>query len=386
MSTRALGLGLSCVLLTLGGGTIGQARSAGGAKVAVAHPVVRQVSDYEEFTGRIEPAESVEVRARVTGYVWRVVYKPGATVKQGDLLFEIDPRVQQAELKKAEAEVKAADARLMRVTADLDRAKVLMRGRGAISREEFNAIVAKQEETKAAADGARACLTLAQLNLSFTRINAPITGRISRPSQTVGNLVRGDRTPLATLVSVDPVHVAFEMAESTFLGLSRQARQGKAKAAPVQMRLADEEGYPHRGKLDYVDIRVKAATGTVRCQAVFANPDGLLLPGMFARVRVATSAPHKALLIAEQALLPFNSKRGESPAVLVVNAKGVVERRPVKLGARQGTLRVITKGLDTADQVVVEGLKDLRPGATVKPQKVAMPGAAPEKPEAGDEK
>jgi RND family efflux transporter MFP subunit len=388
MTIRAVGLCLTCALLLLtssvdGGRAVPPvagllARQA--EQVAVARPIVREVADFEVFTGRVEAGATVELRARVTGELVKVGFKGGDRVKKGDLLFEIDPRTFKAELDRAEAEVERAEARLKRAAADLDRANRLVRNR-AMSREELDVIVAAAGEARPAVTAAKASREVTALNLSFTRITAPIDGRISRPLVTEGNLVLGSNTPvttithLATIVSVDPVQVGFEVDERTHLRLARKRAEARAKrekepSVSVHMGLADEEGFPHRGAVDAIDVTANPGTGTVRWHAQFPNHDDLLLAGLFARVRLGTGAPHKALLVAEEALR--KDPKGAS-VVLVVNAKGVVERRAVTVGARHGSLREIRAGLDADDQVVVAGHAKAKLGSTPDVRKVDMP-------------
>jgi RND family efflux transporter MFP subunit len=293
------------------------------------------------------------------------------------VLFEIDPRPYQAQYDQALAVIALNEARLKLATANLDRAKKLMQTTpGVISQEEFNKCVGEKDEATAALIVAKAALEVHKLNLEFTKVKAPITGKIGRPTLTAGNLVNQDQTQLATLVSIDPVHVNFDLDERTYLRIARLWRDGKLKLEnetqlPVQMGVADETGFSRQGKVDLVDHQVKPATGTIGWRAVFANPDGLLLPGMSARVRLTTSAPYKALLIVEKAVgsLPRGGK-----IVLVVNDKNVVETRPVKLGTLHDGLRVVTEGLKAEDKVVVSGLSNLADGDTVKAETVEMPG------------
>jgi RND family efflux transporter MFP subunit len=389
MTIRVLGLCFTCSLLLLTAGSVGGVRpvpklarrlAQQAEKVAVANPVIREVADYQDYTGRVEAGATVELRARVTGELVKVGFKAGERVKKGDLLFEIDPRTYKSELDRAEADVERAEARLRRAAADLERAKRLIRNR-AISQEEMDVIVAAMGEARPAVHAAKASREIAALNLSFTRITAPIAGRIGRPLVTEGNLVLGSNTPvttithLATLVSVDPVQVGFDVDERTHIRLARQKvkARSKGKTEPVftvHVGLADEEGFPHRGPVDAIDTTVNPGTGTVRWHAMFPNSDDLLLPGMFARVRLVTGPPHKALLVAEDALIEGPRQRW---SVLVFNAKGVVESRAVTLGLLQGSLREIRAGLDSKDQVVVSGRAYAEPGTSPRVRRVDMP-------------
>jgi RND family efflux transporter MFP subunit len=349
-------------------------------EVAVSRPVTREVTDYEEFTGRTEAVQAVDLRARVTGYVDKVNVKEGGEVKQGDVLFEIDPRPYQAELDRADAEVVRAEAHLKRASADHERAKKQLAGK-AISQEEFDHAAGEREEAEASLRVARAGREAARLNLSFTRVAAPISGKVGRALLTPGNLAVADTTSLATVVSVDPMAVFFDVDERSLLRLARLQREGKGKAerdaeVPVLLALPDDEGFVHRGKVAGTGVRVDPNTGAVRWQATFANPDGLFLPGMFVRVRLLTGAPHKALLVPESAVATRATTKDE-PYVLVVTGKDVLERRPVKLGLADDGLRVVTEGVTADDRVVVDLsgslLRGAQPGTKVKPKEVPIP-------------
>jgi RND family efflux transporter MFP subunit len=369
---------LACPLLLL---TASAACSAAPPEVPVSRAVAAEVTDYEDFTGRVEAAQTVDLRARMTGFLIKMAFRAGAAVKQGDLLFEIDPRPYQAELDKAQAAVARAEAHLKRLTADFERAKKLMAG-GGIGAENFGRIAGDREEAEAALHAAQAARDVAKLNLSFTKVTAPIAGKIGQPALDAGNLVVADTTSLARIVSVDPMYVYFDIDERTFLRLLRTRRADQARGErelelPVMIGLSDEDGYPHRGTVDFIDNRVDPANGTIRCRAAFANRQGQLLPGMFARVRLATGAPHKALLVPETAV---GSDQGQK-YVLVVNAQKVLERRAVRLGSHQGGLREILEGLTAAERVAVD-LTKARLRTTITPKDVAIP----ERPEPPREK
>jgi RND family efflux transporter MFP subunit len=388
MNTRLLCLALSGALLLVSGGLLGgqDARFAEPPKypakylrdnpltVEVSQPITREVIDYEDFTGRTEAVAKVDLRPRVTGYIDKVNVKEGAAVKRGDVLFEIDPRPYKAELDQVNAELVLAEARLKKADAELERAKALLKAKG-ISQEEYASTEADHLVAQAGVQAARARRERAQLNLEFTRVTAPIDGKIGRPALTAGNLAVADTTSLATLFSVDPMYVAFDLDERTLLRLRLKA--GKDGELPVLMALANEDGFPRRGKVESVGAQVDPNTGTVRCRATLPNADGVLLPGMFVRVRLVTSAPYKALLVAEQAVV---SDQGQK-FVYVVNDKNRAERRTVKLGSTQdGGLRVVTEGLKADEWVVVKGFKVVEVIPTVEPKKVAMP-IKPPKPE-----
>jgi RND family efflux transporter MFP subunit len=374
MISRTIGLGmLACVLLLPDSAPGDDRPKAKVPTVTVARPVIREVSDFVDLTGRVEAASSVVVRPRVTGELSKVAFKEGDTVKKGDLLFEIDPRLYQAEANKVNADLELAEARLKRVSADLERMKKLLAAR-AMSKEEYDAALCAVTEAKSAVQAARAAGDITRLRLAFTKVTAPITGKITRPLLTVGNLIQADQTRLATIYSVDPMLVAFEVDERTILSLLRLKRERQQPAMPIRMGLAGEEGFPHRGKVDSTGIHVDPQSGTVRCTASFTNEDGVLLPGMFARVRVTTSAPHDALFVSEEALYLHGGKRSDAgKAVAVVNAKNSVELRRVTLGRSDGSLREVTAGLKAQDRVIVNWTKDAPIGSTVEVKEVRMP-------------
>src|SRR5215472_10741646 len=273
-------------------------------KVTVSQPVRREVVEWEEYTGRLEAVESVEVRARVNGYLQSIHFKNGATVKQGDLLFVIDPRPYQAELERAKAELALASVRLERTGKDLGRAQMLVRSR-AVSEEEVDTRVSDQRQAQESVQAARAMVNAAQLNVEFTQVRAPISGRISRNLVSVGNLINGGTTQstvLTTIVSLDPIYCYFEADERSFLRGIRQSRNGdrangRTSKQPVYVALADEEGFPHQGSIDFVDNRLDQNTGTITVRAVLPNSDLLLTPGLFARVRVSAGDKYKALML-----------------------------------------------------------------------------------------
>jgi RND family efflux transporter MFP subunit len=373
MNVRSACLLFACCLAAVAGGTTaGQDKpktEKAPLKVEIAQPIVREVVDYENFTGRTEAAQSVEIRARVTGYLEKVSFRDGEKVKKGDLLFEIDPRPYQSEATRAEAEVAKAGARLKRATAELERAKKLKDGK-TIGEDEFNRIQGDQEVAAAELAAARATLEAAKINLTFTKVTAPISGRIGRRMLDPGNLVKADETALATIVSLDPIYVSFDLDERSYLDLRKAAREGKFKesGAPIQLALANEEGFPHQGKVDFVDNHADPNTGTIRVRALFPNADGVLLPGLFARARLSVSEPYKAVLVPETALGSANGQR----YLFVVNEKNVIERRPVKLQQRYDNSRVVKEGLKAGEWVIVKGLEDVREGQTVEPKKVDL--------------
>jgi RND family efflux transporter MFP subunit len=353
-------------------------------EVVVSRPVVKEIIDYNDFTGRTEAVASVEVRARVTGYLDKVLFTEGDDVKQGQPLFEIDPRTYHADVNRADAVLQQAKARLARLELDFKRAAPLLPSQ-AISREDYDKIVGDREEGKAAVGIAEAARDLAQLNLGFTKVLAPISGRASRQLIDPGNMVKADETALTTIVTLDPIYAYFDVDERSVLKFRRLMEAGKVKAArdsvsPVQMGLVDEEDekgnplFPHAGVINFADNRVDAMTGTLRLRGKFDNPKHFLAPGLFVRVRVPIGTPHRAILISERAL---GNDQGQK-FVYVVNDKSEVVYRRVTVGAMQDGLRVIDEGLAQNEQVVVDGLQRVRPGITVQPKPVeTSPSSGP---------
>ncbi len=348
-------------------------------EVFVSTPVSEEITEYEDFTGRLESPEAVEIRARVTGYLEEVKFKEKVRVdvQKGDVLFLIDPRSYKADLDRAEANAVQARVRQQRLEYDYQRASDLL-ARKAISREEYDKIAGDRAEAEAAVKVAEATVTSARVNYGYTKVFAPMTGRISRRLVDPGNLVKADQTVLATVLSLNPLYAYFDVDERTVLRIRRLIRGGTVKSArevevPVQMELADEEGFPHKGKIDFVDNKVDPGTGTLRVRAVFTNDDELLSPGLFVRVRVRIGVPHKALLIAERAL---GTDQGQK-FVYVVNDKGEVAYRAVKVGSLHQGRRVIESGLTGTEKVIVSGLQRVRQGSTVQARVVPMPGPGP---------
>ena len=354
-------------------------------KVTVSQPINREVVEWEEYTGRLEAVESVEVRARVNGYLQSIHFKNGATVKQGDLLFVIDPRPYQAELERAKAELALANARLERTSKDLARAQMLVRSR-AVSEEEVDTRIADQRQAQESVQAARAMVNAAQLNVEFTQVRAPISGRISRNLVSVGNLINGGTTQstlLTTIVSLDPIYCYFEADERSYLTSLRQSRNGdrangRTGKQPVYVALADEEGFPHQGSIDFVDNRLDQNTGTISVRAVLPNPDLLLTPGLFARVRVPVGDKHQALLLPPEAVGSDLSQQ----FVFVVDAQNVAQYRKVTPGPLIDGLRVIRDGLQPDDWVIVKGVQRAKTGAKVEPIKQDSAGAPPSPPAA----
>jgi RND family efflux transporter MFP subunit len=376
---------MGCGLAGCGGGAPPVA-SLPPPEVSVSQPIERAISDSLEFTGRVEAVESVDVRARVSGYITRVAFDAGARVKEGDLLFEIDPREYQTAVERAQGDIARLRANLTRASAEVTRTQRL-KGSGAVSEREVDTATGSKGATEGELVAAQAQLEKAQLDLQFTRVTAPIAGRASRAEITAGNLVvvGADGGPvLTTIVSTNPVWVYFDIDEPSLLRLREQEyrRTGRpvtpenvaSLQIPVQVGLANEAGFPHTGRIDFVDNRVDPATGTIRVRAVLQNDEGLFSPGFFARVKLAVGEPKPTSLVTERAIGTDQGRK----YVLVVNDKNVVEYREVQLGPLADGLRSVVSGLTPQDWVIVNGIQRARPGITVTPQRVAMePKAAP---------
>ncbi len=349
---------------------------AGGAAppppVTVNQPLLKEVVEWDQFQGRIEAVDSVEVRARVTGYLQSVNFKDGDEVKQGDLLFVIDPRPYQAELDRAEADLLQSRTRFELASNDLARAGRLLAAK-AISEEEADSRSKAAREAAAAIQSSLASVEMAKLNMEYTGVTAPISGRIGRKMITVGNLVNGgmgESTLLATIVSMDPIYCYFDVDEGAILKYQQLAREGKQDnldggKVRCEIELGDESGFPHKGLLDFVDNHLDPATGTLRVRGLFKNPDRVLQPGFFVRARVPGSSKYPALLISDQAVGTDQSQK----FVFTVDGNDTVQYTPVSLGPLVDGLRVIRGGLHSNDWVVVNGLMTIRPGAKVNPSR-----------------
>jgi RND family efflux transporter MFP subunit len=336
--------------------------------------VADTITDYEDFTGRTDAVMSVEIRARVSGYLIKGlrdggVNKEGKEVKTGELLFEIDPRTYEADRNKAEAALAQSQARLERLTKDFARAKELLPTRS-ISQGDYDQIAGDNKEAEAAVKTAQATLDLAKVNLGFTKVLAPCDGQLSKQLIDPGNMVQTDQTPLTSIVTLDPIYAYFDIDERTMLQLRRMKREAETKSKQakfkVLLELTDEEDYPHQGIIDFADNRVDAMTGTRRLRGVFPNPRRIIMPGMFARIRLPIGEPHRAILIPEEAL---GSDQGQR-FLYVVNDKNEAVYRRVEVGSLHGTLRVIKSGLAEGERVVLDGLQRIQPGKPVRPKQV----------------
>jgi RND family efflux transporter MFP subunit len=342
-------------------------------EVQVSLPMTGEVTEYVDFPGRIEPVNSVEIRARVTGYLEKVYFREGSDVEKGDLLFEIDRRPYEAELARAEGAVLQSEGRLTRLNGDYERAQSL-KAQGAISKEEISRITGDRTEAQGALKVNEAALDLARLNLDFTTVRAPLSGRISRRAIDPGNLVKADDTVVTTIVSLDPVYAYFDLDERTTLQLRRLIREHKIEwsldaGLPVLMGLADESGFPRQGVINFAENRVDSDTGTWRLRGRFDNHDNSLPAGLFVRIRLPFGAPHPAILVTEEAL---GTDQGQK-YVYVIAEDGKAEYRRIKVGKLHNGLRVVSEGLATEEKVVVNGLQRVRPGIEVKAEVIPMP-------------
>jgi multidrug efflux system membrane fusion protein len=367
----------ACALLLIGGcGKSGSsAQSAPPPQVSVAQVLEKRVKDWDEFTGRLQAVETVEIRPRVSGYIDKVAFTEGSQVKSGDLLFIIDPRPYQAEFDRAAADVKRYKTALELARIELVRVQRL-KDSGAVSEEELDERKSTVAQGEANVAGAEAARETASLNLNFTRVTSPIAGKASRAEVTRGNLVTGGingGTLLSSVVSMDPIYLYFDADEQSYLRYTQTAHSGvgpssNAAQNPVQIGLANEEGFPHAGAVDFVDNQLNPQTGTIRARAVLQNKNGQFTPGLFARVQLLVSGEYSAILIEDRAV---NTDQNQK-YVLVLGANNQIEYRKVKLGRVIEGLRIVREGLKAGDVIVVNGAQRVHPGVTVTPQKVTM--------------
>ena len=335
--------------------------------VTVAQPLERAVTDYFETTGNTRAVKTVELRARVTGYLHEIAFKDGEVVDEGDLLFVIEKAPYEAALASAKAELAKSEAQLKLATAQQGRTRTLVE-RNAATKDQLDIAEAERAQAAANVSAARAMITQAELDLGFTEIRAPFAGRMGRHQVDVGNLVETGSTLLATLEAVDPIHAYFSVSESDLLRFLELQRSGNLQMVEIEMALGESDDYNFTGRLDFAEFGVDPATGTTLRRAVFDNPDLKLVPGLFVRVRAAVGDPQPRLLVEERAV--SSDQRGDY--LLVVNDKKIVEYRLVKLGRADAGLRVIEEGIESGEWVVVNGLQRARPGAPVEPEQAQM--------------
>jgi multidrug efflux system membrane fusion protein len=334
------------------------------AAVEVTPVVFKPLRQWAEFTGRLQAVDSVEIHPRVSGFIDAIRFTEGARVRKGELLFQIDPRPYQAEVDRLAAEVQRAQAKAALATANGGRGERLME-QNAVAQGELERLQSEAKSAQADVTAAQAALRTAQLNLSFTRVVSPIDGRISRAAITKGNLV-STADLLTTVVSDGPIYASFDTDEQTYL---KYAAAERGKAAPVYLGLMDEEGFPHKGTLAFIDNAVDQKSGTINGRGLFDNADGRFTPGMFARIKLVSTDVETVALAPERSLGTDLGKR----YVLVLTPNNHVEYRPVVLGQAVGELRIIRSGLKPGDKVVVSGLQKVKPGDPVTPIPSAKP-------------
>jgi len=371
---RAAGIAatLSFSILTGCGNKVAPAQAQGAAppppEVAVVTVQPERTVLTTELPGRIEARRIAQVRARVAGIVLQRVFQEGGDVKAGDVLYKIDPAPFKATFNSAQAALAKAEANLAQANLKVQRYKPLVET-NAISKQEYDDAVTAQKQTAADTAAARAALETARLNLGYATVTAPIAGRIGRSLVTEGALVgQGEATPLATIQQIDPIYVTLTQSGAELLRLKQAMAAGRLKSvgkdkARVTLIAEDGRPYPYEGKLLFSDLTVDESTGVITLRAEFPNPDGFLLPGMYARARLEQAVNEQAIMVPQQAV----TRSPDGAAVLLVGADGKVATQPVQTGATQGDKWIVTQGLKAGDRVIVEGLQKARPGATVKP-------------------
>lgn len=343
------------------------------AEVDVAQVIVKPVRQWDEFSGRVAAAETVDVRPRISGYIQRIAFKEGEQVKAGDLLFVIDPRSSRAAYDGATAQLESARAAAGLAEAQARRAKALLAEK-VLSEQDYETRSATSTRSNADVRAAEAAVSAARLNLAFTEVRAPIAGRVGRAMLTVGNLAQADQSVLTRVVSQDPVYIDFEPDEQTFLRYADLARRGQRPnlANPVRVGLANDRGHPHAGTVSFIDNQIDATTGTIRLRAVVPNPEGIFTPGLFAHVQLEGSAELEASLIDDKAVMTDQDRK----YVYVVDHEDKVQRKDVVLGSVVDGLRIVEAGIGRSDKIVVAGAQKVGPGAPVKQNLVVMGGAA----------
>ncbi|HEX7873452.1 MAG TPA: efflux RND transporter periplasmic adaptor subunit [Sphingobium sp.] len=367
MQRQSLILGAVTLLAACGGGKAPPAPPP--PQVTVATPLQRDVVDWDDYTGRFEAPQDVELRPRVTGVITAIHFDNGQDVREGQPLFTIDPRPYRAKLEQARAQVARAQATYANARQVAARSKALSAAQ-AVSKEELEANVAAERSAQADVAAAQAAVTQAQLDLGFTTVRAPFGGRISDRRVSLGNSVTTGDTVLTRIVSLNPIWFSFEGAEAFYLKNLRQAKRGERgssrnTANPIDIQLADESGYRWRGRMTFLDNAIDPNSGTIRARAVLANPDHFLTPGMFGRARLLGSGTYKALLVPDEAIVTDQTRR----IVYVATSQNKVAARLVEVGAKVEGLRIIRAGLAPTELVILDGLGRLRPGAPVTPKR-----------------
>jgi multidrug efflux system membrane fusion protein len=336
--------------------------------VTVAKPVTKDIVEWDEYTGRTAAVQSVNITSRVSGYLYNITFRAGDVVSQSDLLFVIDPRPYQAAYDQANGQLRQAEAQQKLNNLNLARADEL-RTKNVIAKQDYDNAVSQKNVSDAQVIAAQAAVEAAQLNLDFTEIKAPVTGRIGTEQVTVGNLVQADSTLLTTLVSVDPIYAYFNVDERSVLKYQALVREGKlpdarSGAVPVYLQLENEKSFPHQGTIDFINNQFDPSTGTLQIRGIFPNANGFLVPGSFVRVRVAGTPRYQGILVTDRAI---GSDQGQKFA-LIVSEDNTVELRPLELGPVVDGLRVVRKGLTGNENVIINGLVNARPGSKVNPQ------------------
>lgn len=350
--------------------------------VTVSKPLIKQIVDWDDYVGQFVAVDSVDIRPRVSGYLQTVAFKDGQIVRKGELLFIIDPRPYQAALDQAKGQELHAEAALLNAKTILSRAKTLLAAK-AISQQEYDTDDANEKVAEADVVAAKATVKTAALNLSFTRVSAPQSGRISDRRVAPGNLVTADTTVLTNIVNLDPIRFAFTGSEGNYLKYSRENAAGtrtssRRVANPVEIKLQDEPAYRWKGRMEFVDNSLDTTSGTIRGRAVLPNPNLFLTPGMFGHMRLLGSGAYRGMLIPDEAIQPDQSRQ----VVYVVDGKGIVRQKVVQLGPLSEGLRVVRGGLELDDEVIISGVQRAHPGKPVNPQQGKItppsPGEGPD--------
>lgn len=357
----------------------GEQPPASPPSVTVAPPLVKTITEWNEFTGRFQAVATVDVRARVSGYLQAVNFQDGAMVKEGDVLFMIDPRPYQAAVDQAKADLARADAQLELARAQLGRAEALV-DRSVVSEASYDERLQERREAEAAVQQADAALRAVELDLSFTEVRAPISGRVSNRRVDVGNLVSGDpnATLLTTIVALDPIYFVFDMSERDFLAYQRAISRGdvpstRDQSTVVEARLPDDEDWAYSGTMNFVDNQVEPSSGTIRARAVFPNEDLFITPGQFGRARIPGSNPYDAIIVPDDAITTDQSNR----IVMTVSEDGTVAPVVIRPGPSQpGGLRIVREGLTGEERIIINGLLRAQPGGKVTPEPGTIPDTA----------